>query len=143
MMDRVRERNFLQQDEDTWDDPMEVDGYADTESDCDEYPEIPEEFIETVCTGINDIVITGEVRSSPCSVTSCADGVRLDPPSPWPSLAALLLLRSCPTLGQAYLSRSCPQVERCLVENSCECSGRPNPMVSSTSTTASEFSAGA
>jgi hypothetical protein len=68
MLDRVRERNFQQQDEDpglSWDDPMDIDGDAYTESDCDEYPEIPEEFIETVCTGIHDIVITGEVRPSP------------------------------------------------------------------------------
>lgn len=63
MMDRVRERNFQQQDEDCgmpWDDSMDVDGDADTESEYDEYSEIPEEFIETVCTGIHDIVITGE-----------------------------------------------------------------------------------
>ena len=66
MMDRFRERNFQQQDEDLgmpWDDSMDIDGDADTESEYDEYPEIPEEFIETVCTGIHDIVITGEVRS--------------------------------------------------------------------------------
>ena len=66
LMDRVRERNFLQQDEDLgvpWDDQMDVD-CDDMESECDDYPEIPEEFIETVCTGIHDIVITGEVCSS-------------------------------------------------------------------------------
>lgn len=66
MMDRVRERNFQQQDEDLsmpWDDLMDVDADADTESEYDEYPEIPEEFIETVCTGIHDIIITGEVCS--------------------------------------------------------------------------------
>ena len=64
MMDRFRERNSQQQEEDfsvPWDDAMDVDGDAYTESECDEYPEIPEEFIETVCTGIHDIVITGEV----------------------------------------------------------------------------------
>lgn len=64
MMDRFRERNFQQQDEDPgmqWDDPMDIDGDGYTESEYDEYPEIPEEFIETVCTGIHDIVITGEV----------------------------------------------------------------------------------
>ena len=64
MLDRVRERNFQQQDEDlgmTWEDSMDVDCDADTESEYDEYPEIPEEFIETVCTGIHDIIITGEV----------------------------------------------------------------------------------
>ena len=67
MMDRVRERNFQQRDEGfgmPWDDPMDIDGDVDTESDYDEYPEIPEEFIETVCTGIHDIVITGEVCSA-------------------------------------------------------------------------------
>lgn len=67
MLDRVRERSFQQQDEDSsmpWDDSMDVDLDADTESEYDEYPEIPEEFIETVCTGIHDIIITGEVRSS-------------------------------------------------------------------------------
>lgn len=67
MMDRFRERNFQQQDEDLsmpWDDSMDIDGDAYTESEYDEYPEIPEEFIEAVCTGIHDIVITGEVRSS-------------------------------------------------------------------------------
>jgi len=67
MLDRVRDRNSQLQDEDPgmpWDDSMDVDGDADTESEYDEYPEIPEEFIETVCTGIRDIVITGEVRSS-------------------------------------------------------------------------------
>jgi hypothetical protein len=67
MLDRVRERNFQQQEEDpgvSWGyDPMDVDD-AYTESEDDEYPEIPEEFIETVCTGIHDIVITGEVCSS-------------------------------------------------------------------------------
>lgn len=64
MMDRFRERNFQQQDEDAcmqWEDHMDVDGDAYTESEDDEYPEIPEEFIETVCTGIHDIVVTGEV----------------------------------------------------------------------------------
>jgi len=60
-MDRVRDRNFQQRDDDSWEDSMDVDVDADTESECDEYPEIPEEFIETVCTGIHDIVITGEV----------------------------------------------------------------------------------
>ena len=67
MIDRVRERNFQQQDEGPgapWDDSMDVDGDTETESDYDEYPEIFEEFIETVCTGISDIVITGEVRFS-------------------------------------------------------------------------------
>lgn len=66
MMGRVRERNFQQQDEDTsmqWDDSMDIDGDDYTESECGEYPDIPEEFIETVCTGIHDIVITGEVCS--------------------------------------------------------------------------------
>jgi len=75
-MDRVRERSLQQQDEDVgmaWDDSMsmDIDGDADTESEYDEYPEIPEEFIETVCTGIHDIVITGEVRSAfllPCTL---------------------------------------------------------------------------
>ena len=65
MMDRVRERNFQQQGEDlgmAWEDSMDIDGDADMESEYDEYSEIPEEFIETVCTGIHDIVITGEVR---------------------------------------------------------------------------------
>jgi hypothetical protein len=112
-MDRVRERNFLQQDEDLgvpWDDQMDVDG-DDMESECDDYPEIPEEFIETVCTGIHDIVITGEVCSSLPSVASCADGVRLDPLPPWPSLAALLLLRPGPALGWAYFSCPRPQVQ--------------------------------
>lgn len=64
MLDRVRERSFQQRDEGPgmpWDDPMDIDVDADTESEYDEYPEIPEEFIETVCTGIHDIVITGEV----------------------------------------------------------------------------------
>lgn len=67
ILDRVRERSFQQQDEDPgmpWDDAMDIDGDADTESEYGEYPEIPEEFIETVCTGIRDIVITGEVCSS-------------------------------------------------------------------------------
>ena len=75
MLDRVRERSFQQQDEDPgmpWDDAMDIDGDADTESEYGEYPEIPEEFIETVCTGIRDIVITGEVRSSvPLPQASC------------------------------------------------------------------------
>ena len=65
-MDRVRERNLQQHDEDVnmaWDDSMDIDGDVDTESEYD-YPEIPEEFIETVCTGIHDIVITGEVCST-------------------------------------------------------------------------------
>lgn len=71
MMDRVRERNLQQQDEDMgmpWDEPMEIDVDVDTESEYDEYPEIPEEFIETVCTGIHDIIITGEVRPTFCSL---------------------------------------------------------------------------
>ena len=65
MLDRVRERNFQQQDEDpgVWDEPMELDD-PETESEDEEFPEIHEEFIETVCTGIHDIVITGEVCSS-------------------------------------------------------------------------------
>ena len=42
---------------------MDIDGDDYTESECGEYPDIPEEFIETVCTGIHDIVITGEVCS--------------------------------------------------------------------------------
>lgn len=61
MMDRFRERN-PQKDEDSstlLEDPMDIDD-AYTESEYDEYPEIPEEFIETVCTGICDIIITGE-----------------------------------------------------------------------------------
>lgn len=72
-MDRFRERNFQQQDEDTsmpWEDAMDIDGDAYTESEYDEYPDIPEEFIETVCTGIHDIVVTGEVSppfSLPCT----------------------------------------------------------------------------
>jgi hypothetical protein len=64
MMDRFRERSFQQQGEDvsmSWDDVMDVDVDGYTESEYDEYPDIPEEFIETVCTGIHDIVITGEV----------------------------------------------------------------------------------
>ena len=67
--DRVRERNFQQQDEDSgmlWDESVDMDVDAETESEYEEYleyPEIPEEFIETVCTGIHDIIITGEVRS--------------------------------------------------------------------------------
>lgn len=74
MLDRFRERNFQQQDEDSglpWDDAMDIDNDAYTESECDEYPEIPEEFIETVCTGIHDIVVTGEVGLSfslPCTL---------------------------------------------------------------------------
>ena len=78
MLDRVRERSFQQQDEDPgmpWDDAMDVDCDVDTESEYGEYPEIPEEFIETVCTGIRDIVITGEVRSSISLPEDYVDGV--------------------------------------------------------------------
>lgn len=62
MMDRFRERNFQQQDEDLsiCDDSMDVDGDTWTESEDDEYTEIHDEFIEPLCTGIHDIVITGE-----------------------------------------------------------------------------------
>ena len=66
-MDCFREHNFQQQDEDLsiCDDSMDVDGDAWTESEDDEYTEIHDEFIEPLCTGIHDIVITGEVCSSP------------------------------------------------------------------------------
>ena len=63
-MDRFRERSFQQQDEDLGicDDSMDVDG---DESEDDEYTEIHDEFIEPLCTGIHDIIVTGEVCSSP------------------------------------------------------------------------------
>ena len=37
---------------------------ADTESEYNKRPEIPEEFIETVCTDIRSVFITGEVCSA-------------------------------------------------------------------------------
>jgi len=57
--DRVRERNFWQRYKGLgmpWDDLMDIYGDADTESEYDEYPEIPDEFIETVCTNTPDRV---------------------------------------------------------------------------------------
>ena len=65
--DRVGECNFQQQDKGLgvpWDDPMDIHGNADTESEHNECPEIPEEFIGTVCTDIRGVVITGEVCSA-------------------------------------------------------------------------------
>lgn len=67
MMDRVRECNFQQQNKGLsvpWDDPMNVHGNADMESEYNECLEIPKEFIETVCTDIRGAVITGEVCST-------------------------------------------------------------------------------
>jgi len=65
MMDRVREHNLQRQDEDPGiprDDPTDANCDLGSASEYDEYPaEHPEEFIETVCTGIHDIIITGEV----------------------------------------------------------------------------------
>ena len=63
-MDRIEERRFHEtraMEDGDWDDvPMDVDG-DDSEEDEDELRDIPEEFIEPICTGISDIVITGEV----------------------------------------------------------------------------------
>lgn len=115
ILDRFRERNFQQQEEDSsmsWDEPMDIDGDAYTESEYDEYPEIPEEFIETVCTGIHDIVITGEVCSSPSLPWHLVLTVfSSDSPPSRPSLAALLLLRPRPTLGWSDIARSRPKVQ--------------------------------
>lgn len=69
MLDRIHERRLRDEvmdvEDDADDSSMEVDDDADTYSEeDDELREIPDEFIEAVCTGISDIIITGEVSLS-------------------------------------------------------------------------------
>jgi hypothetical protein len=71
MLERIEERRLQEErtgEEGDWEDvPMEVDGDGDPDSDYEtgdedeELRDIPEEFIETHCTGISDIIITGQV----------------------------------------------------------------------------------
>lgn len=92
ILDRIHERRMceeLMDAEDYGDDSsMDVDGDAETDSEEeDELRDIPDEFIESVCTGISDIIITGEV--SPSIPYSLSLTIYSDIASSRSSLAAL------------------------------------------------------
>lgn len=68
MLDRINDRKSHSDDvsieEDVADDTlMDIDdAFSEDDDDDDELRDIPDEFTESVCTGISDIIVTGEVR---------------------------------------------------------------------------------